>query len=195
MYKIGVTGGIGCGKSNIVNAFAHLGVPVYKADDEAKRLNESSPTIRSFLCSLLGPETYLPDGHLNKPYMASRIFSDDNLLQSVNRVIHAEVQRDFLAWAEKQSSSGAKYVVCEAAIMIENNFYRAMDMLVVADLDMDTRIARTMARDNSSRDQVLARMRKQLPQEELLKYADVVLCTDDKHPILHKILEINTTHK
>lgn len=195
MYKIGIAGGIGCGKSNIVNAFAHLGVPVYKADDEAKRLNEESPAIRSFLSDLLGPETYLPNGHLNKPYMASRIFSDDNLLQRVNHIVHAEVQRDFLQWAEKQSESGAKYVVCEAAIMIENNFYRTMDMLIVADLDMDTRIARTMARDNSSREQVLARMNKQLPQEELLKYADVVLCTDDKHPILKRILEINTIHR
>lgn len=195
MYKIGITGGIGCGKSNIVNAFAHLGVPVYKADDEAKRLNESSPTIRSFLTDLLGPETYFPNGHLNKGYMASRIFSDDDLLQRVNQIVHAEVLRDFLQWTETMSASGAEYVVCEAAIMIENDFYKYMDMLIVADLDLETRISRTMTRDKSTREQVLARMRKQLPQEDLLKYADLVLCTDDKHPILREILNINSIHQ
>lgn len=191
MYKIGIAGGIGCGKSNIVHAFAALGVPVYKADDEAKRLNEESPLIREFLTNLLGKEVYYEDGHLNKPYMASRIFSDTNLLKQVNHTIHAEVRKDFLAWAERQSTTGAKYVVCEAAVMIQSNFYKAMDKLIVADLDLETRLQRTMKRDNSTREQVLARLDKQLPQEELIKYADVVLNTNDRINILDTILNLH----
>lgn len=191
MYKIGIAGGIGCGKSNIVHAFAALGVPVYKADDEAKRLNEESPLIREFLTRLLGKEVYYEDGHLNKPYMASRIFSDANLLKQVNHTIHAEVRKDFLAWAERQSFTGAKYVVCEAAVMIQSDFYKAMDKLIVADLDLETRLQRTMKRDNSTREQVLARLDKQLPQEELIKYADVVLNTNDRINILDTILNLH----
>ncbi|MCQ2236873.1 MAG: dephospho-CoA kinase [Bacteroidales bacterium] len=193
MYKVGIAGGIGCGKSNIVHAFAALGVPVYKADDEAKRLNEESPDIRKFLINLLGEEVYMNDGHLNKPYMAARIFSDSNILQQVNSTIHEEVRKDFLSWAERQCSSGAKYVVCEAAVMIQSNFYKMMDMLIVADLDLETRIQRTVKRDNSTREQILARLNKQLPQQELIKYANVVLNTDDHTHILDKILNIHTS--
>ncbi|MDO4462152.1 MAG: dephospho-CoA kinase [Bacteroidia bacterium] len=193
MYKIGITGGIGCGKSNIVNAFAALGAPIYKADDEAKRLNEESETIRSFLTSLLGNEVYLPDGHLNKPYMASRIFSDTTLLQQVNHTIHAEVRKDFYSWTEKQCTNGAKYVICEAALMVQSNMHKLMDKLIVANLDTESRIQRTIIRDNSSREQVLARLSKQLPQEELIKYADVVLSTDDRTPILDTILSIHSS--
>lgn len=191
MYKIGIAGGIGCGKSNIVNTFAALGVPIYKADDEAKRLNVESPKIRSFLVNLLGPEVYFENGQLNKEYMAGRIFSDSDILQQVNRTIHAEVKSDFLDWADRMAATDAKYVVCEAAVMIQSGFYKMMDKLIIADLDLETRLFRTTRRDNSTREQVLARISKQVSQEELKNYADIVLNTNDRQPILDDILSIH----
>lgn len=191
MIRIGLTGGIGSGKSTITQLFNTLGVPVYIADIRSKELTQNNTEIRNGLKSLLGDDIYGADGLLDKKRMAQMIFGDKDLLAKVNALIHPIVHHDFDMWAVEQEKKGACYVVNEAAIMVENGGYKRMDKLIVVTAPIEQRIERTMARDNATREQVEARINNQMPDEEKVKVADHVIVTDDKHFILPEILEIH----
>ena len=190
MIRIGLTGGIGSGKSTIGRIFSALGIPLYEADKRAKELNESDIRIKNGLIALLGNEVYMPDGHLNKPYMASQIFTDKALLSQVNALIHPIVFEDFDNWCEQQQSNNADIVVCEAAVMVENGFHSIMDKIIVVTLDRETRIKRTMLRDKASYEQVESRINNQLSDDEMLKVADFTITPDDHQPVLQNIINI-----
>lgn len=191
MIRIGLTGGIGSGKSTITQLLTTIGVPVYISDIRSKQLTQSDPTIISGLKRLLGDDIYSADGLLNKKKMAQMIFNDKDLLAQVNGLIHPVVHNDFDRWAEEQGEAGVPYVVNEAAIMIENGGYKRMDKVIVVTAPLEQRIARTMARDNASREQVISRINNQMSDEEKVKYADFVITTDDKHFIIPEILKIH----
>ena len=191
MKKIGITGGIGSGKSNIAEAFKILGIGVYNSDKRAKWLNENDERIVAGLTKLLGNEVYFADGKLNKRYMAGRIFSDKKLLQEVNALIHPIVEEDFETWCKEQEAKGAKYIINEAALLVENGSYERYDYLIVVCAPYEQRVTRTMKRDNMTKEQVESRINNQMSDDEKREYADEVILTDDKHFIIPQIMKIN----
>lgn len=191
MKRIGLTGGIGSGKSTIARAFRVLGVPVYDSDTRSKWLNEHDEVIIKGLKALLGDDIYTAEGKLDKKRMAQMIFSNSELLKKVNELIHPRVFEDFDLWAKEKERDGHPYVINEAAIMVENGGYRKMDKLIVVSAPEELRIERCMLRDNATREMVVARIRNQMSDTERLKVADFTIVTDDRHYVLDDIMEID----
>lgn len=173
MLKIGLTGGIGSGKTSVAMAFGAMGVPIYFSDTEAKRLMVGP--LRPQIEDLLG-ETAFNDGQLNRQAIGERIFSNPSLLQQLNKIVHPAVETDFLSWAELQTS---EIVIEESAILVESNAIKLVDKVIVVTAPLEVRIERTMKRDNLSRQQVLAKINNQIDQTELLTHADFVIDTYD----------------
>ena len=158
MKRIGITGGIGSGKSYICRKMAEKGIPVYDCDREAKRLQEEDPDLRTAVIALAGKEAYLSDGHLNRQWLASWLFSDEDHLKALNAIVHPAVKRDFEAWCSRQS---AEEVVMESAILEEAGMSDCVDEIWEVRAPLETRIRRVMERDGSTREQVLQRIIQQ----------------------------------
>ena len=172
MKIVGLTGGIGSGKTTVAKMFNELGIPVYIADDEAKRLTNSSKVIRRKLIALLGEEAYTQGGLLNRPYVANLVFNDKVLLEGINQIIHPKVAQHFKRWIKKQKSP---YCIKEAAILFESGSYRTCDLTILVTAPVETRIKRVMDRDASSREAIEARMANQWPDSQKAKMADMVI--------------------
>lgn len=171
MKVIGLTGGIGSGKTTVAEMFSELGVPVYIADTEAKKLTNSSNAIRAELIDLLGEETYLR-GVLNRKFVADKIFNNKELLEAVNAIIHPRVAAHFKTWVSQQTNG---YVIQEAAILFENGSYRNFDKIILVTAPKDLRIARVTSRDNASSAEVERRMNNQWNDDKKEKLADFVI--------------------
>ena len=172
MKIVGLTGGIGSGKTTVAKMFMELGIPVYIADDEAKRLTNSSKVIRRKLIALLGEEAYTEEGLLNRPYVANLVFNNKVLLEGINQIIHPKVAQHFKRWIKKQKSP---YWIKEAAILFESGSYRTCDLTILVTAPVETRIKRVMDRDASSREAIEARMANQWPDSQKAKMADMVI--------------------
>ncbi len=183
MKRIGLTGGIGSGKSFIAKILEHMGFPVYYSDLRSKELTKSNPTIRTGLISLFGEKVYV-DGELNTQLVATKIFQDEELRQKVNQLIHPIVRKDFDDWAKNQYS---ELVFNEAAILFETGAYKNFDATILVCAPLELKIKRVMNRENCSKEDVLARMNKQWSDEEKMKLADFVIKNDEKLPILTQI--------
>ena len=192
MLRVGITGGIGSGKTTVAKAFGALGVAVYNCDSQAKRLMAEDEGLRSSLKRLLGDDIYSPDGVLQRRKMASMIFADKELLVRTNQIVHPAVFADFMSWSVEREREGAAWVLCEAAVMIENGYSQRLDRLIVTSLPLEVRVERTMARDGATREEVLRRIGNQASDDELRAAADYVIVPDDRHFILPQIIEIDT---
>jgi dephospho-CoA kinase len=186
MKRIGLTGGIGSGKSFIAQIIEHMGYPVYYSDARAKELTKSNPTIKMGLISLFGEEVY-EGNQLNSELIASKIFNDDELRTTVNELIHPIVRADFENWALNQKSA---LVFNEAAILFETGSYRNFDAIVLVCAPIELKIERVMNREKSSREAVLERMSKQWSDEDKMKLTDYSILNDNKTPVLIKLEEI-----
>lgn len=171
MYKIGITGGIGSGKSTVCALFREHGVAVYDSDSQAKRLMTESAALRSALIDAFGEESYNDEG-LNRAYLASQVFGCEEALQRLNSIVHPAVREDFRAWAERQSGG---YVVLESAILFEAGFESEVDATLAVMAPLEERVRRTMARDDVTREQVLERIAHQMSDDELHARADRTL--------------------
>ena len=187
MIKLGITGGIGSGKSTVSQIFSISGVPVYIADIESKRLVATSPTIRKKLINLFGEELY-SGGVLNKPLLASHIFNDKKKLEIVNAIIHPEVERDFIEWVKKHAQ--CDIVAHEAAILFESGFNRMMDKVLMVYTPLDIRIERTMLRDNLTKEKVMERIQNQMSDEEKAKLSDFVIVNDNTKSLIEQVTNI-----
>lgn len=183
MIKIGITGGIGSGKSVVASLLVLSGVPVYSADTESKRLTQTSPVIRKQLTALFGPNLYTDQG-LDKKLLASHIFRNAEALLKVNAIIHPEVNQDFSAWAKRQSTP---FCAIESAILFESGFDRYVDLSLMVAAPMELRIQRVLERDNATRDEVIARIQSQLPDEIKNRRADYTIYNDDRHALIPQI--------
>ncbi len=175
MYKIGITGGIGSGKSTVCRMFAELGVPVYDSDSEAKRLMRENAPLREAICREFGAESYT-DGELNRSYIASRIFGDDDARRRLNALVHPAVMSDFAAWAERQTSD---YVILESAILFESSLESNVDRTIAVMAPEGLRVARAMARDGAAEQAVRSRMACQLSDDEMCRRADMSMINID----------------
>lgn len=168
---VGLTGGIGSGKTTVANYFKELGIPVYIADVEAKLLMKRSKVIIRKLIQLFGSETYYK-GELNKPFIANKIFNDPVLLEKMNTIVHPKVASHFKRWLKKQD---APYVIKEAAIIFENNTYTSLDYIITVIAPERTRINRVIERDKSSEERVKAIIKNQWNDAEKVKLSDFVI--------------------
>jgi dephospho-CoA kinase len=168
---VGLTGGIGSGKSTIAQLFKELGVPVYDSDKEAKLLMNTSATLRKSIETLLGKKAYR-ENTLNREYISNKVFKDDELLSKLNEIVHPEVKKHFKAWCVKQNS---KYVVQESALIFENKSEGNYDKVILVTAPVSVRIARVISRDSVPESAVLQRIDNQLSDDEKLNLADYVI--------------------
>jgi len=174
MIVIGLTGGIGAGKSTVAGFFKELGVPVYVADIEAKRLMHTSKVVKRKLIEEFGEKAFL-DNKLNRSYLAAIVFNDKAKLAAINAIVHPSVANSFKRWTRKQQSF---YVIQENAILFENNTVHNFDYIITVTAPLEVKIARVMARDNAKKSEVLARIQHQMPDEEKAKKSDFVIQND-----------------
>lgn len=187
MWVVGLTGGIGSGKTTVAKMFEHLGVPVYIADVEAKKLTNRSKVIRRKLIELLGEEAYL-DKEINKKYVADKIFSNSSLLLQVNQIIHPKVRSHFNRWLKRQVSP---YVIKEAAILFENGGYKECDKNILVVAPKDQRIERLLDRDVTSIQQIENRMQNQWEDEKKIPMADYVIHNVDLEKTRMQVTDIH----
>lgn len=176
MVRIGLTGGIGCGKSYVAKLLNKRGVPVYDSDTEAKQLSNTSKFIRDGLVALTGIENLYADGMLNRRLLAEYLFASKENARNVEKIIHPAVKADFARWAENQN---ALFCVIESAILIESGFTDTVDCVVVVDAPLDLRISRCVERDSTTKEKVLERISAQMSQEEKCRIADFVIFNDN----------------
>ncbi len=185
--KIGLTGGIGSGKSVVSRLLEVMGVPVYISDVETKRLMLTDEGIRQGLIALLGPDVYL-DGLLNKPMLAAYLFSGPEQAARINSIVHPRVKEDFRRWTA--CHAGCELVGIESAILIEAGFASEVDSVVMVYAPEEVRIARAMLRDGASRTQIEARVRSQMDDERKKAQADCVIVNDGKTPLIPQVLSL-----
>lgn len=172
---VGLTGGIGSGKTTVANYFKALNVPVYIADNEAKALMDRSKVIKRKLIKLFGDEAYV-DNTLNKPFIASQIFSNQDLLKKMNAIVHPKVAKHFSNWVKKQN---VPYVISEVAIIFENGSQGKYDYIITVVAPEQTRLNRVIKRDNSSEAKVKAIMNNQWTDQQKTEHSDFVINNTD----------------
>lgn len=193
--RIGITGGIGAGKTLVADVLSHMGYPVYNADTKAKWLIQNDQQLVSEITTLLGCKAYV-DGEYNRKYVAERVFADSLLLGRLNSIVHPAVAIDFERWAELNMLDGLCFM--EAAVLFESGFDRIMDKTIAVIAPDSIRIDRVVARDGIVREQVMARISKQMPSAELAQRADFIIHNDNAQLIVPQVVgilrQIKTIH-
>lgn len=189
MYKIGITGGIGSGKTTICRIFESLGIPVYYADDRAKKLMTGNKNVKSELIQLFGNDAYFKNGRLNRKYIASLAFNDETLLKKLNAIVHPAVIKDGHEWFLKQQAS--PYALKEAALLIESGSYKSLDKVIVVICPEEIRLERAMKRDKAKLSDIKKRMAQQMTDRERKSFANYVINNDGKHSLISQILAIH----
>lgn len=188
MTKLGLTGGMGSGKTTVARLLDVYGVPVFVADEAGKHLMDTSPQVREQLVALLGAAIYTPEG-LDRRLVAARIFANDALLQQVNAVVHPAVYASFCAWESQQT---APVVALESAILFESNFHAHLHAVVGVAAPEALRLARIMARDGLSPAAIKQRLAHQLPDDARLQRCDYVVWNDNQQALIPQIEQLLT---
>lgn len=190
MLKIGITGGIGSGKSIISKAFALLNIPTYNADKQAKYIIRHDAFVKRKIKELLGEEAYLQNGDYNVAYVAERVFSDQALLVQLNKIVHPAVQENARLWFQENAQSA--YVIYEAAIMNAAGKDNLLNYVIAVKASEQTRIKRVLNRDpHRTADDVLEIIAKQKSAEDFAAIADFVIKNDDQDLILEQVLALH----
>ncbi|MEP2058782.1 MAG: dephospho-CoA kinase [Maribacter litoralis] len=189
MKYVGLTGGIGSGKSTVAKMFIQLGVPVYNSDERAKHLMNNSTDIKKRLVELLGKESY-KEGQLNRAFIAKKVFNDTELLAQLNAIVHPVVREDFLNWANQQDFC---YVIQETALLFENEAQNLYDYVILVTAPKEERISRVVNRDSVTREQVIARMDNQLEDDEKLNLSDYVVENIDIERTKSSVLQVHAS--
>lgn len=188
MLRVGLTGGIGSGKTLVSSVFEKLGVAVYYADSAARELMNTEAELKKGIQSMFGERAY-SSGGLDRAYLAEAVFGDDEKLAGLNKLVHPAVRQDFKRWTELQA--GSPYVLEEAAILFESGASEGMDLTVLVHAPVELRIERVMKRDGVSREAVLKRMAHQFSEAQLMKLADHILVNDGNEMILPQVIELH----
>ena len=183
MLKIGITGGIGSGKSIVSKILISMNYPVFNSDIEAKKIIVQNPFVKEQLITSFGSEVYINDS-VNKVFLANIIFNDDKALEKINSIIHPEVRKAFKEYSQSQSS---KLVFNEAAILFESDSYKDFDRIILITSPEELRIKRVMNRDNVDREAVISRMEKQWKDEQKIPLSDYQVTNDELVPLLKQV--------
>lgn len=186
--KVGITGGIGSGKTTVCKIFEVLGIPVYYADDRAKQLMVTHPELIKKIKSLFSEAAYYADGSLNRPYIAHLAFNNAHLLAQLNAAVHPIVQEDATQWHQQQQ---APYTIKEAALLFESGSFRNLDKVITVYAPIEVRIQRVMQRDQVSKSQVISRIEKQLSDADKIQLADFVVTNNGQALLIPQIQYIH----
>ncbi|SDM10019.1 dephospho-CoA kinase [Daejeonella rubra] len=189
MLKIGITGGIGSGKTTVCKVFELLGIPVFYADTVAKSIMHTDPVLKQEILKTFGEKSYFSDGELNRPYISSIVFNNESELTKLNALVHPAVFRAFDAWLAKHSD--APYIIKEAALLFETESYKMCDLSVLVISPEASRIRRVIARDGISTEEILLRMDRQFSDEQKIKLADHILINDESRLLIPQILTLH----
>lgn len=186
---VGITGGIGSGKSTVCKVFRILGIPVYASDDRAKWLMGNDSDLKSQITAAFGPDSYLSDGAVNRSFLAEKVFSDPDKVKKINSLVHPAVGMDFRNWAKSQKSP---YILKEAALLFETGATKELDKIINVSSPLKIRMARVLMRDpHRDEAQVNQIINQQLPDEEKNKLADFVIKNSENKLLIPQILEIH----
>jgi dephospho-CoA kinase len=189
MMRIGITGGIGSGKTTVCKVFELFGIPVYHADEEGRRLSNNHPIIVDALKGLLGDEIYTVKG-LNRSKVASMVFNNPKLLEQVNAIIHPVVTIDFEEWYMKNATSKIPFALKEAAILFESGSYKQVDKVITVVAPLELRIQRVIRRDQISREKVMERISNQWDDPKKIALSDYVIQCDDIQMVIPQVITI-----
>lgn len=188
MKKIGVTGGIGSGKSMVCHLFSLNGIPVYSADDAAKRLMQYHEPLKQELIANFG-NIYNEQGELLRQVLAEKVFNNPVELQKVNSIVHPFVIADYNDW---ENSKTSPYIIRESAILFESGTNKGLDSVVTVTAPVELRIARTMMRDGRSREQIISIIEKQTSDEFKVAKSDYTIVNDDKQAVLPQVWKLHS---
>jgi len=186
--KLGLTGGIGSGKSTVALIFGHLGVPIFDSDIEAKNILVTNQQVITKVKNLFGKRSYV-GGQINRTYLSSLVFKDNAKRESLGQIVHPEVRRAFDTFCNEHPN--APYVIKEAAILIESGAYQQMDFTALVTAPLEMRIQRVINRDNTSREQVLRRINAQSTDEEKRPFVQFEITNDNESMLIPQILHIH----
>ena len=196
MLRIGITGGIGSGKSVVCRLFQLLGAPVYDSDYRAKWIMAHDESLRTELLAAFGAETFTAAGQLDRTYLAKVAFADPAQLARLNALVHPHVGRDFETWASAQQQAGRPYLLKEAALLYESGAYRQLDRIITVFAPQAVRQARVLRRDpHRTAADILAIVDKQLSEEEKMQRADYIIYNDDQQLLLPQVLALDEQFK
>lgn len=187
MITVGLTGGIGSGKTTVGKLFKDLGISIYIADIEAKKLMNNSEIIKKELIHLFGKEAYLHN-EINRPFIADKIFNDKSYLEKMNAIVHPKVKTHFKQWLEQQNSP---YVIKEVAIIFEHNQQSSYDLIISVIADKEKRLQRVLNRDKSTSEKVLAIMNNQMNDIDKAKLSDFVIVNNEKSTLENQVNKIH----
>lgn len=190
MLKIGITGGIGSGKTTVCKLFALFGVPVYYADERAKAITTENQSLKQQIIEAFGPNSYLSDGTYNRPYISGIVFKDATKLVLLNSIIHPAVHMDAKEWQEKNSRF--PYSLKEAALLFESGSNQDLDMIIFVSAPESLRIQRVMSRDHLSESEIRQRIQKQMPDDEKRSKSDFVILNDESTSLIR---QVKTLHR
>lgn len=187
MITVGLTGGIGSGKSTVARVFRVLGIPVFEADREARTLQDHDEDLRAAIAERFGADLYYT-GTLDRRTLAQRAFGNDQALQDLNALVHPAVRKAFQNWAAEQRST---YVIMESAILVESGGYKAFDRTIVVNAPEDLRVKRVIGRDGVGAEEVRARMRHQASEEVRLAVAHHIIVNDESRLVIPQVLNVH----
>ena len=187
VLKVGLTGGIGSGKTTVAKIFELLNIPVYYADDAAKRIMNSNEELKAAIQKQFGEETYT-DGKLNRSFLASKVFKDVYQLEFLNALVHPATILDAAEWMNKQQ---APYVIKEAALLFESAAAAHLDLVIGVYAPVSLRIKRAMDRDKVSKDEVLKRMDNQIDEEIKMRLCNFILKNDEQELLIPQVLSLH----
>ena len=190
MLKIGLTGGIGSGKTTVAKIFETLGVPVYYADDVAKQLMQEDNVLKQSIINIFGKDSYTTDGKLNRSYLSATVFSNPHQLERLNAIVHPATIQHAEQWMQQQQ---APYVIKEAALIFESGSQSILDYVIGVYAPQALRIQRTIKRDNIDKDKVLQRMQNQIDENIKMRLCDRVIQNDDQHSLMQQVLMVHET--
>ncbi|MBL4653870.1 MAG: dephospho-CoA kinase [Flavobacteriales bacterium] len=190
MKKIGLTGGIGSGKSTIAKIFQTLGVPVYDSDKEAKKLINEDEQLKQSLILLFGEEAY-SNGEYSRKFVSQLVFKNKEKLAELNAIVHPAVRKHFDNWCDEQNKKGERYTIKEAAILFESGANEGLDKVITVNAQEEIRIKRVMLRDNISKIQIENRINNQLTDEERSSKADYLIDNSGGELLMPKVLEVH----
>jgi dephospho-CoA kinase len=192
MLKIGLTGNIGSGKTTVAKVFELLGIPVFYADDEAKKVMVTDEILIESIKRTFGNESYFADGTLNRKHIAAIVFNNEVDLQRLNALVHPAVFRAFDQWV--LNIKNAPYVIKEAALLFESNSYKMCDRSLLVSAPLENRIARVMQRDKASRADVESREARQFSEDRKKQLADDIIINDDQQLVIPQVLALHNQY-
>ncbi len=187
MLKIGITGGIGSGKSTVAKVFETLGIPVYNADDAAKRLMQEDPDVKKQIIFLFGEKAY-DQGKLNRSWISEQVFGNPEKVKALNAIVHPATIRDAHMWMNQQQTP---YTLKEAALIFESGSEKELNYVIGVDAPQELRIQRVMERDNTTREAILQRMNNQLDESEKINRCDFIIHNDGKQLVIPQVITLH----